>query len=476
MREEAAGGEGPVAEWAPSVVGVGPLRGDKPSEPSVEEPNHRSGTGAAAGGRPKAVGGGKAQQRRRVGLPADLGLRVALGPVAWLWERLNGWQQDQVKAATKVELTWLAGMLMRPETAPKLLAERLAERLRESGGEALIGSPYGWIIHRGLVQRPACSDRRCDDGVRLDTGAGCESCRNVIHVRRAWRMSIAAQVHRERPGLGDEERQRVLEARLREQAAVEAQDFEWRREQAAAKQARRDAARAAAQEQAVVERQAAATADAVRQALPCEDCGLEAAAGLCEACGHRRATENLIWQAGLFAATWSADPTDGAAIEVAAADARTGIEREIARTWQQFLQITNPADLAVDPVTARITKAFSAFQTAQQEAGEYERYALSRLGQNEDAEAEARRAYQVDQNRPWFRAIPNSADAVAAATQAADSARERTAQHLLTVRLEQLRTQASPGAGTRGKAPWTVRLAGLADRPLDGDTARVVIA
>ncbi|GHI20509.1 hypothetical protein Shyd_18800 [Streptomyces hydrogenans] len=35
-----------------------------------------------------------------------------------------------------------------------MLAARLTSRLEETGGEALIARPYGWITHRGLV-RPA---------------------------------------------------------------------------------------------------------------------------------------------------------------------------------------------------------------------------------------------------------------------------------------------------------------------------------
>jgi hypothetical protein len=126
-------------------------------------------------------------------------------------------------------------------------------------------------MRRGLVQRQACSDRRCDDGIRLDTGGECENCGNVLHIRRARRIKIAAQVDRELPGLTEGERRRVFEERLREQAAIEAEDFVWRSEQARAEQNRRDAARAAAQERAERERQTAAAADAVRQALPCGD-------------------------------------------------------------------------------------------------------------------------------------------------------------------------------------------------------------
>ncbi|MFI2292899.1 hypothetical protein [Streptomyces niveus] len=472
VREDRAGdSDDGVAELTLPVAEVGPLRGEKPQESPAEMPDGQCAAGAAAGGWWQAVGGGKAQQRRRGDLPADLGLRVALGPVAWLWERLSGWQQDQVEAAAKGELTQLAGLLMSPQAAPKLMADRLARRLAETGGEALIGSPYGWLTRRGLVQRPACSDRRCDDGVRLDTGSRCESCRNVLHVRRAWRTSIAAEVGQQLPGLGDEERQQVIEARLQERAALEAEDFVRRREQAAADQARRDAARTAAQEQREFERQAQAAADAVRRALPCEDCGREAAAGLCEVCGHRRETENLIWQAGLFAATWSADPTDAAAVASAAAEARAGIEQAIVRTWREFLRITDPTDLAADPVTARITEAFSAFEIAQQEAGEYERYALSRMGQTEEAEVEARRAYETEKGRRQHRWCPDGPIAITAAEEAAAAARERTAQHLLAARLEQLCAQTPDSAQKSGNAPWKDRLSDLADRPLDGDGA-----
>ncbi|MFD9235696.1 hypothetical protein ACFWB3_10490 [[Kitasatospora] papulosa] len=109
-----------------------------------------------------------------------------------------------------------------PGGAPRLLADRLTDRLEETRGEALVRKPFGWLIGRGLVRRPSCSDRRCDDGTRLDTGAECENCGNVVHIRRARRAKTAAQIERELSHLGDDERRRVLEERLREQAAVEA--------------------------------------------------------------------------------------------------------------------------------------------------------------------------------------------------------------------------------------------------------------
>ncbi|MGW5284448.1 hypothetical protein ACWERI_34180 [Streptomyces collinus] len=124
---------------------------------------------------------------------------MALGPVAGLWERLSGWQQGQVEVAAQAELTRLAGMLERPEMAPRLLAERLTDRLEETGGEALVERPFPWLMRRGVVQRQACSDHRCDDGIRLDTGAERENCGKVVHIRRARRAKIATEVDRSCP-------------------------------------------------------------------------------------------------------------------------------------------------------------------------------------------------------------------------------------------------------------------------------------
>lgn len=96
---------------------------------------------------------------------------------------MSGWQQDQVEAAATAEVKRLAGLLERPEAAARLLADRLSDRLEETGGGALVDRPYPWLIRRSLVQCQACSDRRCDDGIRLDTGGECENCNNVLHIR-----------------------------------------------------------------------------------------------------------------------------------------------------------------------------------------------------------------------------------------------------------------------------------------------------
>lgn len=71
-----------------------------------------------------------------------------LGCTASRGERLSGWQQDEVEAAAKTELARLEGLLTQQGGAPPLLAGRLADRLQETGGEALVTGPYGWLIRR----------------------------------------------------------------------------------------------------------------------------------------------------------------------------------------------------------------------------------------------------------------------------------------------------------------------------------------
>ncbi|MEV6810165.1 hypothetical protein [Streptomyces sp. NPDC051132] len=71
---------------------------------------------------------------------------------------------------------------------------------------------------------------------------------------------------------------------------------------------------------------------------------------------------------------------------------------------------------------------------------------------------------------------PTGADAVAAATNASETARKRTAEYLLVVRLERLREQLAARTEQAAAAPWMDRLPQLAARPLDGEAAGAVIA
>ncbi|WP_331763447.1 hypothetical protein [Streptomyces anulatus] len=399
---------------------------------------------------------------------------MALRPVLWLWERLSGWQQGQVAAAAMAELSHMVGLGVAAERAPRLLADRLTGRLEETGGEALVDKPFGWLIGRGLVRRPSCSDRRCDDGTRLDTGGECGNCGNVVHIRRARRARTVAEIDRELPHLGDDERRRVLEDRLREHAAAEAEDLVWRQEQARAEKARRAAVRAADQERAKDERAVAASAETVRQALACEDCGQQQAGGLCEACGYRRRTEALIVEAGMVAAAWSADLADQADVDTVTADVRASLAADIERARRAFLDSAPPGELDADPIGAAAVLAFGALRAVEAALPEFRSSALGRLGQAEEACAEARRAYETEQGRRWFRHNPNGADAIAAAAKAADTARERAAEYLLATRLKQLREQTAARTEQAPAVPWTDRLPELAARPLDTDAGAVI--
>ncbi|MEV6400542.1 hypothetical protein AB0M39_38160 [Streptomyces sp. NPDC051907] len=343
MREDqAVDGAAAVAGSGIPLAGADPLRGEKLTKSPVDEQEQAGGVAAGAGARLTVVGGGKTRQQGLPELPADLDLRVALVPVSWLWRGLNRWQQDRVVEAAKLELAQLRQVLEWSGQAPSVLAARLTSRLEETGGEALIASPFGWITRRGLVRRPSCSDERCDDGVRLDTGADCDNCANILHSRRAWGVRIAAEVDQELPGLETDARYREIEARMRRHAEAEAADFVARQAEARERAEQRAAARAEAEAQAAIERERAAAEAAVRQAVACEDCGRDRSAGLCEACDHRRQAEVLIGEAGLLAATWSADLTDPAAVADVAAEVRTAIEDAIAAAWEQFQQITDP--------------------------------------------------------------------------------------------------------------------------------------
>ncbi|MFF9784230.1 hypothetical protein YWIDRAFT_07687 [Streptomyces sp. SceaMP-e96] len=195
-------------------------------------------------------------------------------------------------------------------------------------------------------------------------------------IQGARRARIAAEVDRELPGLDDGERCQALEERLRAQAAIEAEDFVRRREQAAAEEARRDAARAAAQERDQRERQAAAAVAALRKALPCEDCGKGRSAGMSEACGYRRRAEALTVEAGMVAATWSADLDDQVDVATVAAHVRSALEADIERARREFLELVEPGELDEDPALAGSAIAFAALQAVQQALPEYRSSAL----------------------------------------------------------------------------------------------------
>ncbi|URN10953.1 hypothetical protein LUW77_00170 [Streptomyces radiopugnans] len=202
-------------------------------------------------------------------------------------------------------------------------------------------------------------------------------------------------------------------------------------------------------------------------------------------CDHRRQTETLIGEAGLLAAAGSADLADPGSVAAVTTAVRTAIGNSIAAAWQEFLQITDVAMPEANPGAARDAYAFTVLQTAQQAVQEYQDNALAMLGRTEEAEAEAeaeaRRSYKAEQGRRWYKHNPTGTDAVAAATKAAEAARERTAEYLLAVRLQQLcgqaaaRTADGPAVRTRRPRPrWRHGRGGdgVSTEPSGADLAR----
>ncbi|MFF5256944.1 hypothetical protein ACFY4K_33560 [Streptomyces leeuwenhoekii] len=410
--DQGADGGSTAAGIGSPVAQDGPLRGEKPKESPADEDDGQRAAGAGAGGQPRALGWEKAQQQWRVALPADLGLRVALGPVTGLWEQLSGWQQDQVEAAAKAELARLAGLVMRPESVPQILADRLTDRLAETGGEALVDQPFPWLIRRGLVQRPACSDPRCDDGTRLDTRSECPSCATAIADRRALRARVRAAVTAEQ---GQRPVSRAAyEERLREHSALETDRARARHARAAVEVERR---RAAVAER----RQREQEAEQARLSAPCVDCGLADAAGLCPRCSWTRRTEVLVAEAvdlAVAARSVLDDPEEVAGLSEACG-ARV---REL---------VTEGCRRQVGDGVDEVIAAFTSVQVAERVRDVEQADALRRLAAGPEAEAEAAAVLAAE-----LRRSPRQLEAARAAGEAA---RHRAAEYLLRHRLGQLR-------------------------------------
>ncbi|MFF9090481.1 hypothetical protein ACF1BE_29630 [Streptomyces sp. NPDC014991] len=422
VREDrAADGQAAVAESSPLVAEDGPLRGEKPEESPVEGRDGQRAAGAVAGDRLKAVGWEKAQQQRRVGLPADLGLRVALGPVAGLWARLSGWQQGQVEAAAQAELTRLAGMLERPDMAPRLMAGRFTDRLEETGGEALVDRPFPWLMRRGLVQRQACPDRRCDDGIRLDTGGDCASCASLLADRRAVRARVRTEMVADLPGAGAAELRAACERRLHEHTVLEAERTRLRHARVVVEVERRRAAAAQRREREVA-------AERARRSAPCAECGLPDAAGLCPPCSYARRTDLLMQEAVNLAVAVRADLDD----------------------VQQVAQLTARCETDTRALIAEVCRrrggdevwvAYAAQEVAERVRDERRAAALRRLAGSDEAVAEADAAYEA--------ALRQRPRAVEAAEAAADDACRRAAGYLLRSRLGQLQVVRARAAAGR---------------------------
>ncbi|MEV8547963.1 hypothetical protein [Streptomyces sp. NPDC051572] len=327
-----------------------------------------------------------------------------LTPVEGLWSQLSRGQQQVAVRSVGRALDVLKGFSC-PESAPRLLAARLADRLEEVGGEALVRDPMGWLLGRGLMQRQACSDQRCDDGIRIDTGSDCENCGNILHTRRAWRLRAAGEVDAALPGADRVQRRAAIEERLRrhtENAHARAVRVEAEVEARRAAVARRRAAEDAAEQQG--------------RAAACAQCGMPDAAGLRPQCTYRQSTDRLV----------------GEVVDLAVA-VRADLSNPL-----QVTELTGRCEAATRALIAAVCRrsgteptSYTAGETAARIREERRASALRRLAASDEAQAEADAVYDM-----MLRRRPHGHEAALTAT---EEARERTARHLLEQKLGQLR-------------------------------------
>jgi hypothetical protein len=142
----------------------------------------------------------------------------------------------------------------------------------------------------------------------------------------------------------------------------------------------------------------------------------------------------------LLAAAGVADIDDPADVTAVAAHARTSLDQDLRTHRAEFLQLhrQDPEHELVTGEQLADLLAYNALQAAEAAVGDYQRSALARLARSPQATAEAERAHEAKLRRHWWH--PEGETAHTAATQAAEAARERTAQHLLKQRMQQLRT------------------------------------
>ncbi|MFF4205567.1 hypothetical protein ACFYZ8_33520 [Streptomyces sp. NPDC001668] len=435
-REDAPGASSPV----PGGAGGSPLRGEKP-------------------GRLRSGGGEFGSKRRVFGPAASVPeeLSEALAPVAGLWSQLG-------RASTR---RWLAGLvrgevgrlrgLVGPELAQRVLAERLERRL--DAQRPPVGDLVGWLLKRGLPQRPGCWSQVCDEGLRMDTRGACESCQVLVGDRRGLRQRVASQVLEERLSgrlvLAEREVGREVERRLQEAVREELVRKAAARARAVAEQVVRDASYG-------LKRRAFAEAERARAAAPCADCGLPEAAGLCLGCTERRGMEAALQDAVRYALALRFDADDAPGTRALWQDCervtRTVLAERLGRLREQ-----GHDEAAV---------AFAGRRLIEELRDRRRQAALVRLGQHEEAEQAARMAAAAVRRKQREAHTVEARDAVRAAGEAA---RRRVAERWLGELLAELRAVCSLGkAAPVEVTDWDRVLPDLAAKALPEDAERAV--
>ncbi|WBP91972.1 hypothetical protein [Kitasatospora cathayae] len=410
-REEHARPASAAPAGAPLTVSGGaggPLRGDKPNPHVITHHDHDQ-----EHDQEQAVSARQSRRRAAVPQPPQDLVQV-LAPVECLWARLDrAWLRRRIVAAVRAELDRI-GAWTGSGNAHAALADRLTFRLRDQDGSALITDPLGWLLAKGLPQRRECAHLACDDGIRLDTGTACTICEQRITDRRSTRQALVREAVAQLPdATTDAERRSVIDQQLHRHAMLRAE------QQVAARQ-RAEQQRAEATTRRAVREAQAKAAEAARQALPCEDCGTENAAGLCAGCWNVRATRTAIRECVDLALAGSADLADREDVNALVAHVRGELRAEMLRN--------RPVGTDLSGIRA------SDLLTAQNAAAEYRASALVLLARSPLADAEAEMAHDAAMRSAHRH--PTRHAARAAANEAVEQARRNTALHLLVQRLE----------------------------------------
>ncbi|MFF8882925.1 hypothetical protein [Streptomyces flaveolus] len=353
---------------------------------------------------------GPAGFRRSAVVPDDL--VGVLAPVAGLWARLEHastclWLAGMVRS----ELARLRG-LVGGELAERVLAERLEHRLRLQGDRP-VASVQGWLMKRGLPQRPGCWSHLCDDGVRMDTGVSCPSCDSVLGDRRAARRAVATSVAAQMGHVPSCERRQEVERRLQEQVRRQGLADLKRRERAVAE--------VAARRKVIAVRRAELQAQRQEQAAAaCVQCGMPEAAGLCMACSYERRVERLVCDAVDITVAMRAALDDD--------EATAALAQRVEQDTRALLVKACTDKNSCEPALL----AYARHEAAERILAGRQAAALQRLANSPEAEQEAARVYAVEMRRRGCFADRQVAQ------EAAQAARETAAQALLTERLGRL--------------------------------------
>ncbi|MGW7463743.1 hypothetical protein ACWGJT_03325 [Streptomyces xantholiticus] len=345
--------------------------------------------------------------------------------------------------AVRRELSRLGG-LVGAERAEEVLASRLQRRI-DRQAPTTVASLQGWLLIRGLPQKPGCWSHLCDDGVRVDTGASCDSCACLVGDRRARRASMAANVAAQHPGLAREERRAEVERQLQDLVA----------QQAAAALVRRE--RTAKEHVVLVEavqrrREALAAAETERAASPCTDCGIADAGGLCLTCSNRRHTAATVAKAVDLIVALRAELDDQSAL--------TALTDQVERdTWTLITEVC-----AREGAADEACRAYAERLTAEKLLNQRRQAALTHLESSAPAEAEAEHAYRTALRKAsqWPPGPKDRKEAKAAGAKA----RTRAARQLLDDFLTDLYRARVHSKADPPRASWRERCAELAARPI----------